>query len=359
MSTYKVTLQYEVPEVYQLQLEADAGGRIKAVSITSGFAHRAICQAIRDRYRNPNAALYAVERICGICSHSHALVFCQALEIALGIEVPPRAAFIRAIVAELERLQSHLLNLTEVAVESNAKGVAERLWEIRAEVTRWLLLLTGNRMHYGINCIGGVTRDLGEEGQHLIQKGLPRLNTMITQAECSFKRIIRPRLENLGIWVPPVQLLCGSGPNLRASGWSRDVRRDTPYAAYKMVSFTPPVREEGDAWARVWIRLKELESSCGIIEQLLQTFPDGEIVSEDFVIPRKAVEVTTSVEAPRGENRYTLRLSPDGAIKDINIQVPTTRSVEGLKEALIGEHVDSVGLIVSSFDLCMSCLDGP
>ena len=355
----RITLNYDIPEVYQIELETNASGRIKTASVISQFAYREIGHLVKERYSNPNDALYVVERICGICSHSHTLAFCCAVEKALGTEVPPRAAYIRSIVAELERLQSHLLNLVETATQLRENLLEKELWSVRQAVTSWLLTVTANRIHYGVNCIGGVTRDLKEGDRRILQRELPNLMSLISDIERGFKDVSQPRLQNLGVWTPPLQGEYGTGPNQRAYGWSHDIRIDMPYAAYAQVKFDPPIGEKGDAWSRVLIRLRELEVSCYLLRDLLHHLPRGELTVGELPSLVDAAEATVSVEAPRGENRYILKLSADGTVADLEIHVPTRNSVRGLEKALQGNDVDDTKLVVSSFDLCMSCYDGP
>ncbi len=120
----------------------------------------------------------------------------------------------------------------------------------------------------------------------------------------------------------------------------------------------PVVAREGDAWARVWVRLRELSQSLSIIEQLLANFPEGELVHRPDKARLIKPEASSSVEAPRGEDVHAVGLSAEGLVTKLSIIVPTLRSIPPLEEALKGEKAEDVAAIVASFDLCLACRDG-
>jgi membrane-bound hydrogenase subunit alpha len=158
------------PESFRVILE---GEKIVGVSLRLGYNHRGIEKACEERTYIQD--LYLIERVCGICSHSHSTCFIQAVEEIAGIEVPKRALYLRTLVGELERIHSHLLWLGVAGHEIGFDTLFMYSWRDREIVMDILADLTGNRVNYGINAYGGVKRDVSKE--HL-QKILKAMDTL-------------------------------------------------------------------------------------------------------------------------------------------------------------------------------------
>ncbi len=146
------------PESFSLVLY---GEKIAESGVRLGYNHRGIEKACEERTYIQD--LYLVERICGICSHSHSTAFIQAVEEIAGLEVPKRAKYIRTLIGELERVHSHLLWLGVAGHEIGFDTLLMYSWRDREVVMDILAMLTGNRVNYGINCVGGVRRDFTPE----------------------------------------------------------------------------------------------------------------------------------------------------------------------------------------------------
>jgi NADH-quinone oxidoreductase subunit D len=158
------------PESFTLYLE---GERIAASNVTLGYNHRGIEKACEGRTYIED--LYLIERVCGICSHSHSTCFISAVEEIAKLEIPKRAKYIRTIIGELERIHSHLLWLGVAAHEIGFDTLFMYSWRDREVVMDILAMLTGNRVNYGINKIGGVRRDISEEQKEQILKAVETL----------------------------------------------------------------------------------------------------------------------------------------------------------------------------------------
>ena len=150
------------PANFTLFLE---GERIAAANVALGYNHRGMEKACEER--TYIEVLYLLERICGICSHSHSTAYLQAVEQIAGVEIPKKAAYIRTIVGEFERIHSHLLWLGVAGHEVGFDTLFMYSWRDREIIMDLLALITGNRVNYGINTIGGVRRDISKE--HLEQ----------------------------------------------------------------------------------------------------------------------------------------------------------------------------------------------
>ncbi len=303
--------------------------------------------------------LFLAERICGVCSFSHATSYCQALEKIANIQIPERAHYLRTIFLELERLYNHVGDVGNICAGTgllvgNAQGMLlkEKLMELNEAIT-------GNRYLRGMNTVGGLRRDLSEEKRILI------LSTL-RQIQKEFKALIdvimflstqRDRLETTGILSQQVARDLGVvGVAARASGLDSDLRRDHPYAAYDKVSFKVPLRTEGDVSARVWIRIEEVFESIRIIEQLLDTLPSGDIRVEVKEIPpyKYALGYT---ESPRGANIHWIMTAPDSRLYRYKIRSASYVNWPAVPLVVPGNIVPDFPLINKSFNLCYSCTD--
>ena len=359
MPTHEVTLRFEVPEVYRLVLTTEKDGTIRDARVEGEFVSRQIGRLVSERYRDPQKALYVVERLCGACSHAHTLAFASAVEKALSLDVPPRAEAIRVVAAELERIQSHLFTLSETATVVGGHDVARSAWAAWQQVTAILMEISGNRIHYGINCIGGLARDISSTALRAAREMLVPLGSSLRDLRGEFEQAVGESLAGLGVWRTPGRALPGTGPNQRASGSALDVRTERPYLLYAELPLIVPLREEGDSFARVSVRLEEVLASHALIDHVLASLPQGAIRTEEGQMAAVSTVATSmSVEAPRGEDRHEVTLAADGEISAFAIRVPTEDALVGLAAALVGVREVDARVVVASFDLCMSCFGG-
>jgi len=171
-STYYIPVGPIHPALKEpIRVEAEVEGeKIVKVDVKRGFAHRGI--EYMGMKRNAIQTLYLSERICGICSISHPYAFVLGSEKALGIEAPPRAQYIRAVIAELERIHSHILWLGVIAHEMGFDSLLFWTWKGREKILDLLELITGNRINYSMYMIGGVRRDLKESHIKAIREAI-------------------------------------------------------------------------------------------------------------------------------------------------------------------------------------------
>ncbi len=342
------------PENFTLTLEGevvvDALARI-------GYNHRGIEKACEQR--TYSRCVYLLERICGICSHSHTTCFVQAVEEIMGLEVPPRALYIRTIVAELERIHSHLLWLGVAGHEVGFDTFFMYTWRDRELVMDLLELISGNRVNYAINNIGGVRRDLGPEAAEGILRALPVLEerTRYYQHVATNDSTFLARLQGVGV-IPYQQAvdLCAVGPLARASGVDADVRRDEPYAAYGEIPFNVITHTGGDNLARAVVRVGELYESIGMLRYCVEHLPDGPIA----VRPRRRVgpgEAISRYEAPRGEDIHYVRANGSDRPDRVKVRAPTLANLPTIMQALRGVHLADVPITLASIDPCFSCTD--
>lgn len=346
------------------------GERIEKVNLAPGDNHRGI--EFMGRQRNPIQIIYLAERICGICSASHPFAFCMAVENAAGIEVPERGQYIRVIIAELERIHSHILWAGIAGHELGFDSVLYISWRAREEVLDLLEYLTGNRINYGVFMIGGVRRDITEDQIPRIRKTLEYYKDIYGKIENIFLKdpTIALRTKNVGVLTKEDALrLCAVGPTARASGIKKDIRQDQPYSAYadlEVKAITPDVftgEVNGDVYDRIIVRLLEIVQSIQIIEQCLENMPSGEIVAEKKLVKllnqlKKAKgEGIGRHEAPRGEVFHYVKLAEAEVPEVWKARAPTYNNLMPWAPMLLGEQIADIPIVIASTDPCIACMD--
>lgn len=250
------------------------GEVIKDAEVFVGYNHRGIEKLATER--NAIQTLVLVERVCGICSHSHALTYAMCVENINGIEVPKRGQYIRVITAELERLHSHFLWLGIACHIIGHDSMFMHIWDERELVMDLLEKMTGNRVNYAMVTVGGARRDIDDELRRELLEACDKLKApldRITEIALTDKTIAM-RTKGVGVLPKEDALRMGAvGPHARASGVKVDVRKDAPYSSYEDFDFDVPVVESGDVFARVVVRALECYESIKIIRQALENLP--------------------------------------------------------------------------------------
>lgn len=333
------------------------GEIVKSASVRLGYVHRGIEKAVESRTWTQN--MYLLERICGICSHIHTVAYCLGVEKLAGVSIPPRARAIRTLVAELERIHSHLLWLGVAAHEAGFDALFMYSWRDRETVMDILESLTGNRVNYSANTLGGVKYDIDAKAATAIHQGIDFLESRtghyldIVTTDVLFLR----RTRDIGTMSGGEAVRTGvTGPTARASGVQQDMRRDAPYLVYAEIPIEPVVEQAGDLQARFVVRIRELMESYRLIRVLLDTLPEGELTTR---MPRriKAGETISRVEAPRGELFYFIKSDGGDLPSRIRIRTPTLCNLASVTQLAIGQHLADVPLILAGIDPCFSCND--
>lgn len=333
------------------------GEVIKHVDVRLGYNHRGIEKLAEERTFIQN--LYLTERICGICSHSHTTCFAQGVEKLMEIEAPKRGLYIRTLTAELERVHSHLLWLGVAGHEAGFDTFFMYTWRDREVVMDILETLSGNRVHYSINTIGGVRRDIDEVQRKRILDSLDLLikrtnyYTGIGVNEPTFVA----RIAGVGKLSRETGIaLCAVGPTIRASGVAQDVRKDDPYAVYSELPFDVCTADSCDVLGRVVVRVKELLESYKMIEYLLKNLPAGPITVK---APRKAKEneVVSRYEAPRGENMHYIKSNGSDKPERLKVRAPTLANYPATLEMLKNGFIADIPLIFAAIDPCICCAE--
>jgi NADH-quinone oxidoreductase subunit D len=314
------------------------------------------------------------------------LVFSMCVEKLLGIEVPPRAVWIRMLMTELNRIASHLLFLATNGMDLGAVSMMLYGWREREEVLRFFQTVTGLRMNHNYIRPGGVAADLPPGWRdgvlRLLEMIPPRLeeyDTLMTG-----QPIWRERLQGVGVITAEECLALGvTGPILRSTGYAWDLRRDMPYLAYDEVDFDVVVGTFGDSFDRYAIRLNEIRESIRIVHQVLDRMPGGDyriqdkkvtpppraridesmealihhfkIFTEGFKVPEG--EAYVAVESPRGE--LGCYIVSDGSSRPyrMHIRAPSFYNIQALPHLMHGGLVADAVAVISSVDPIMGEVD--
>ncbi|MBQ3112150.1 MAG: nickel-dependent hydrogenase large subunit [Firmicutes bacterium] len=342
------------PACFTITME---GEKVVNAVVGLGYNHRGLEKACESRTYIQD--LYIIERVCGICSHAHSTAFCQSLEYLAGVEIPQRAAFIRTLVAELERLHSHLLWLGVGAHEIGFDTLFMYTWRDREKVLDLLATLCGNRVNYGINTPGGCRRDLNDEEIAMIRKAMNELEEQVKYyTELALNdTILAARLSGIGKLSHDDALRLGAvGPVSRASGVPDDVRAIDPYAAYGIVPFKVITDDHCDVFGRAVVRVLEMQESIKMIRFCLDNLPSGEIAAK---FPRRipAGEVFTRVEAPRGEDTHYVRSNGTDKPDRVRVRAATEANWHAVRHMIEGDMLADVPIIIAAIDPCYSCTD--
>ena len=342
------------PSSFQFTVD---GETVTDAVVHLGYAHRGIEKAVEQR--SWIQSMYLLERICGICSHIHAMAYCLGVEKLAGVEVPPRAQAIRVLVAELERIHSHMLWLGVAAHEAGFDTLFMYSWRDRELVMDILEGLTGNRVNYSANILGGVKYDIDEAQTQAILSGIDALEerTHHYRDVVSQDALFVQRTRGIAVMTRNQATVMGTvGPTARASNVPRDVRLDAPYAAYADYPVKLILDERGDLEARFLVRMDELFESYRLIRRVLASLPEGELAAR---MPRrvKEGEAISRVEAPRGELFYFIKSNGSDTPARVHVRTPTIYNMMSTLKLAVGHQLADVPLIVAGIDPCFSCND--
>ena len=343
----------EEPEFYKLVVD---GEKVIDVDVRIGYNHRGIEKLSESK--SYDQSIFLVERICGICSSSHPMACCQALEDIGGIEVPERALYIRTICQELERLHSHMLWLGLAGHFIGYNTVFMWAWKYREPICDIMETVTGNRQNYAMHKVGGVRRDIEKEHVPYILNRLDEFIKHITMLKGAVldDPVLHARLKGVGVLTKEKAIdYAAIGPVARASDVDIDVRRDHSYGAYDRVKWNVVTQKEGDVFAKAVVRILEMFESVGIIRQCLDRMPSGPIESNPKDIPPG--EGIGQIEAPRGECFHYIKSDGTNSPVRHKVRAPTYMNFPTFRETVIGEMISDATIILAAIDPCYCCTE--
>ena len=332
-----------------------AGERVVSAELELGYMKKGIERIMRGRPWQE--VMFLAERVCGICSVIHNMVFIEAMEKISHIDVAPRAAYLRIVANELDRIQSHLLANYSFCYTIEHETLGMYLLNTREEAMDLIEFLTGSRVTCSFIVPGGVRCDISDEIIKRIEDGLSHIETETARYAKMFDEgpLIALRSKGIGILTPEIARQAHAvGPTLRASGIAKDARMHHP--VYQMLAFKPLTRFECDCHARIMLRFDEIFQSITLIRQCLRTLPPGLIRAGGTCTRGKIIH---SGEAPRGELSYEIASDSYGRIKEVYIQTPSIMNIEVCAHHMV-VGVTSIADVMATYisaDPCISCTE--
>ncbi|MBQ1472612.1 MAG: nickel-dependent hydrogenase large subunit [Lachnospiraceae bacterium] len=344
-----------LPEPVHIDLVIEDERVIEAIP-SIGFIHRGL-ESLVDK-RDFNQMTYIAERTCGICSFQHGMGYCEAVEHIMGVEVPDRAKFLRTLWAETSRMHSHLLWLGLLADGFGFENLFYQCWRVREKVLDIQEMTAGGRLIFSVNKIGGVLKDVTDDQFKFILKTMDEVEAELKVIKATFFEdySVLSRLKGVGVLTAEqINALGAVGPFARASGVNVDMRK-LGYAAYPHIDFEPITSNDGDCYARCYVRMMEVFQSIDIIRQVIAKMP----AEKDLAVAVKGNpdgEYFMRVEQPRGEAFYYVKGNGTPNLERMRIRTPTFANIPGLCEMLKNTELADIGLLILTIDPCISCTE--
>jgi len=369
--------------VLRLVLEVD-GEIVVRLYPEIGYLHTGIEKTCEAKFYQQVVPM--TDRVNYLDPLSNNLCYALAVEKLLGLEIPAKGQWFRVLLAELSRLNSHLIWLGTHAMDIGALTVFLYTFREREEILRLFEALAGQRMMTSYIRIGGVSMDPPLDFMARVQAFILTMPEKIDQYSnlLTGNPIFRNRLKNVGfLSAADAIALSVTGPPLRASGVDFDLRRDMPYSSYEKFQFNVPVSNDCDCWARYEVRLIEMRESVKIIQQALDGMPEGlysavapkivlpdrekmktqmealihhfKIVTEGFAVP--AGEVYQGIEAGHGTTGYYV--VSDGTAKPyrVHMRYPSFATLQSLETMCKGRMLADVVAVIGSIDIVLGEID--
>ena len=369
--------------VLRLVLEND-GEILVRIYPEIGYLHTGIEKTCEAKFYHQIVPL--TDRINYLDPLSNNLCYALTVEKLLGLEVPPKAMWMRVLLAELSRLNSHLIWLGTHAMDIGALTVFLYTFREREDILRLFEAVAGQRMMLSYIRIGGLAMEPPLDFLDRVQAFIRTFPSKIDEYSnlLTGNAIFRNRLKGVGHLSAEDAIALGvTGPPLRASGVDFDLRRDMPYSGYEKFQFNVPVSNDCDCWARYEVRLIEMRESVKIIQQALDGMPEGavkadapkivlpdrekmktqmealihhfKIVTEGFAVP--AGEVYQGIESGHGQMGYYV--VSDGTAKPyrVHMRYPSFATLQALETMCRGRMLADVVAVVGSIDIVLGEID--
>lgn len=335
------------------------GETISKVDPICGYIHRGI-EKMNESLTYPQT-LALTDRLDYLSAHQNRHALCMCIEKAAGIEISERAQYIRTIMDELQRIDSHLLFYSCLVMDMG--GLTPFFYGFRE---REMILdifeeTTGGRLIQNYNMIGGVQADIHPDFQRKVKEFIKHLRSVIKDYHDIFTGnvIATTRLKGVGLLRREDAISLGvTGGSGRASGWSNDVRKHHPYAMYGKVDFKEILYTEGDSFARYMVRMDEIMESCHIIEQLIDNIPEGEYrVKTKAIIKLPEGNYSAAVESSRGEFAVMLESHGDKSPYRLHYRSTGLPLVHALDTVCKGNKIADLIAIGGTLDYVIPDID--
>jgi len=369
--------------VLRLVLELDGETVVRAI-YDIGYLHTGFEKSFEDKTYSQGITL--TDRMDYLAPLSNNLGYCLAVEKLLGLEIPPRAQWIRVLLTELTRIGSHLVWLGTHAIDIGAMTVFLYCFREREDLLHIFEMVSGQRMMTSYFRIGGLALEPPLGWLKKVESVLKKFPSCIDEYEGLLTRnpIWLRRTKGIGVISKEDAIaLSVSGPSLRGSGVKWDTRKSNPYSSYEKFDFNVPTRPEGDVFARYQVRLDEMRESLKIVRQAMEGLPEGpvkanaphivmpdreamktsiesliyhfKIVTEGFHPP--IGEVYQTIESPRGELGFYI--VSDGSPKPFrcHVRAPSFANLQALSKMIEGRLIADVVACIGTIDIVLGEVD--
>jgi NADH-quinone oxidoreductase subunit D len=369
--------------VLRLVLELDGEIITKAIPDV-GYLHRGDEKIAENMHYNQFVPY--TDRLDYLAPLANNVAYAMAVEKLLGWELPPRGQAIRVLCCELARISAHLLGVGVFAMDVGAMTVFLYTFAEREKIYNLSEHLTGARFTTSYTRVGGMTRDLPPGFVERVRKFIDGFLPIVDETDALLTRnqIFIDRTRDVGVITKDRAIAYGmTGPNLRASGVDYDLRKAHPYLGYEKYEFDIPIGEVGDCYDRYLVRMEEMRQSVRIVNQVLDTLPDGPINYEDhknrlpekervmmsmeelihhFIIATQGVDVPPGEiyfghENPKGELGFYIHSKGGGVPHRLKIRSPSFVNLSIVPEILPGHMISDVPAILGSLDFVMGECD--
>ncbi len=336
------------------------GERVIGSDVVIGYLHRGIEKLCEQR--DWAQIVLITDRMDYVAAASNNLGYCETVEKLMSLEVPPRARYIRTILAELQRIASHDLWLGTHAMDIGAMTVFLYAFRERELILDLFEEYCGARLTYNAMRVGGLPLDIPPGWDRKVREFCDIQDAKSVEYEqlLTRNRIWRERTRSVGVISGADAIAIGlSGPSLRASAVMRDVRKDEPYAAYADFEFDVPIGLAGDTYDRYLVRIEELRQATRIIRQALDGLPEGPILGKvPRLIKPPAGETYHAIESPKGEIGYFIVSDGKSNVPyRFRVRPPSFCNLQALPQLIKGHLVADVVALIGSIDIVLGEVD--
>jgi NADH-quinone oxidoreductase subunit D len=346
---------------FGVKLKVD-GEIVVSARADPGYLHRGFEKLME--YRTPLQNAVLSDRLCVLEPLNWNLIHAEAVDELMKVEVPERAKYIRVIMAELSRIQSHIIWFGVFSKGTGFDTGFKMAFGYRDYILDLFELITGGRVYpAGYICPGGVRRDFPDNTKMKILKVLDKIDDMIKLEELE-NPTLGARAKDVGVLKLKDAIRLGAtGPIIRASDMKTDVRKEEPYEIYDRLDFEIPTKKEGDVYARYWLGIEEMKQSMKIVKQALNDLPPGEFIESNLKKPKLSIkipegEVYVRNEISRGE--AGIYMVSDGNTTPYRVKVrgpDFLHMIPVLEFLLKGAQIADVPAIYWSLNICPADMD--
>ena len=325
-----------------------------------GYLHRGIEKLAEER--TYTGVIPLTDRLDYLAAMSNNLAYVLTVEKLAGISVPERAEYLRVIIAELQRIASHLIAVGAFLNDCGAFFTPFLyMFREREKIVDLFEMVCGQRLLYNYMRIGGFTQDVPDEFLPAVARFVKQMPGFIDEYDrlLAENEILLARAKGVGILPKELAISIGaSGPVLRASGVKWDIRKADPYSIYDRFAFDIPTGSVSDCYDRYRVRIQEMRQSLRIIQQAMEQIPSGAVRSEvPHLIRPPTGEAYAHIEAPKGELGFYLVSDNSVAPYRCHTRAPSLMNLTALREMVIGWKIQDAIIIFGSIDITMGEVD--